>query len=245
MTTSARSRFVRSARALMSGLLILGASACSTSGGGAPSSASTPQLTPSNALPSSAGAASSAPQTAWELEAEPVEDHTHVDEDVVGDASAPTEEAMPDPGSSATPAEAGEEPLAEDRELDPCSLVTNEEWVQWSGIGTAPVPQPLEDGDACGWIAADDHLRMAIGAFPAASEQRWLTQDDVAGAATVAGIGDSAWWLESWPVGQSSTLVVEIGELDLVIEMSALQPDQEDLLEGARHFAEIAIERLP
>jgi hypothetical protein len=193
---------------------------------------------------SSAGEASSATQTAWEWEAEPSEDHSHVREDVPPVDGPGNGEAIGGIEAVESPVEAVEDSEAAEP-VDPCALVTEAEWADWSGGGTIPVPQPLEGGDACGWIDAADELRLAIGAFPVEGDVRWLSEDEAATATAVTGTGDEAWWLEGWPVGQSSTLVVEAGAFDVVIEMSALATDQERLLEGALHFANLALERLP
>jgi hypothetical protein len=102
----------------------------------------------------------------------------------------------------------------------------------------------LEDGDACGWIGPGDRVRMAIAVFRAAGAERWL-DPTTAGGEAVPGLGDLAVWLSGWPIAASSTLVVQFGEHDLVLEMSSLDPIDPLLLDGARELAEIALGRLP
>lgn len=238
---------MRSGRALLGWILILGATACSAPSGGA---SSPPGVEPSLSGSGSPSAPSAStgespaelPQAGWEWET--ADDQAPEDEET-GPADGPVDgEPVGDAPTDEDPVVALEESEA-DEVVDPCSLVTTEEWSAWSGgRGASPAPQSLEDGDACGWIAAGDELRMAIGLFPAAADERWLTAGDIALATAVPGIGDHAWWLESWPVAQSSTLVVTVGQLDVVIEMSALTADHERLLDGALHFAELILGRI-
>lgn len=179
----------------------------------------------------------------WDVE----ESDAHAHDDVAAEEGEPEGDALGEvagepPGEDQVDAD----PSAEPGWVDPCSLVTEAEWAEWTGDDTQTPVQVLEDGDACGWISADDDLRMAIGAFTALGADRWLSDDEFGDGEPVTGLGDRAVWLEDWPIEQSSTLVVEAGTFDLVIEMSARGTSgSSELLDGAVHFAELALERLP
>jgi hypothetical protein len=228
---------VRAVRPVLTAILLSGAVACASPVGTTPTdseTASTSQGQPTDEPPADT----------WEWAMESPEEHPHVLEDVAMHEGEPDGEPLPDVGSEEPPPDVSEDPPEGEAVLDPCSLVTESEWSDWTG-GADVSMEVLEDGDACGWIGPRDELRMAIGVFAAAGDDRWLTSEEMASGEPVNGLADEAWWLEGWPLAQSSTLVVAVDGLDLVIEMSAMQPDQADLLEAARHFAAMALGRLP
>ena len=243
---------------LTASLLALAALTSAACGGGTVATqAPTSSSQPSPATGSFGAGSPTAPTTTiappaagvWPWEATSPEDHAHVlvgveagpeptpDGQALGEgtaeASAPLESAVPAGSTS----------------VDACALVSPDEWGAWTerefGNASGQPPVDLEDGDACGWIAPGDRLRMAVAAFYAAGTSRWLDPAAADAGDPVEGLGDMAVWLAGWPLSVSSTLVIEAGPYDLVIEMSSLDGNQELMLEGARHFAAIALERLP
>lgn len=205
----------------------------------------TPSLTTisPNTGPQTPSPSQSAEADGWEWAAKSPDEHPHVLGEVAAHEEDPEGEELP-AGPEEPAQEVGEISPDGEEVIDPCALVTEAEWSSWTG-GADTSMEPLEDGDACGWIGPGDELRMAIGVFSAAGTDRWLTSEETASASPVDGLGEGAWWLEEWPLGQSSTLVVATDGIDLVIEMSALQPDPVGMLEAAQHFAAIALGRLP
>lgn len=239
-----------SIRALLLGILFLGVAACSPSDGtfrstsaGESSSPSIGSRTSPAPFAASDGPSAEPLEVGWAWESGTDHGSTPATEGVDPVDGPADGEPLGDVTTDGIPVIAVEEGHAA-QIVDPCSLVLAEEWADWSGGGTIPEPQRLEDGDACGWIAAGDQLRMAVGLFAAGGDGRWLSAGDLANASRVPGIGDSALWLQSWPVVQSSTLVVAVGHIDLVIEMSALTADEERMLDGATHFAELILDRI-
>lgn len=181
---------------------------------------------------------------AWVWEEDAAEADAH--DDIAAEAGEPVgEDELGEVGAELVPEEVSGDPEAESGWVDPCTLVEDAEWGEWTGQGLGTPRQPLEDGDACGWISRDDDLRMAIGVFTALGAERWLTAEEASRGEPVADVGDRALWLENWPVEQSSTLVVEVGDVDVVVEMSARDAEDDRLRNGALHFAELALGRLP
>jgi hypothetical protein len=238
-------------RALLAVLLLTGTTAAACGAGTAattsPNGPSPADLTFAPASPDG-GSAGPAGGT-WPWEAQPTDDHSHVE---VGDAAEtgspdgePLGEVVSDPAVGLPQSTNGTFVAG----VDPCTLVTDAEWSAWTerSLGSESV-QPaivLEDGEACGWIGPYDRARMAIGAFFAGGTTGWLDESDAARGTAVDGLGDRAVWLTNWPVAASSTLVVRARGFDVVIEMSSLEPNDDLLLSGAREFAAVAIGRLP
>jgi hypothetical protein len=133
--------------------------------------------------------------------------------------------------------------------FDPCSLVTAAEWQ--SVAGSAKGPYSLEYGDACGYTDAADRKRLAVGFFPASSgpggSGRWLTQADRERATKVSGLSASpAYWLAGYPVVEGSSLVIELPQGDLVIEIYAFEASDRAALQGpAETLARAALSRVP
>ena len=214
---------------------------------------STGEFTPTAAVPTetpgrSPAVASTGPvepsASGWPLDEEASDIHAH--DDVPADEGDPDGDALGEAAAEPPGAQIDPDPSVEPGWVDPCTLVTDSEWSEWTGDAGETPHQELEDGDACGWMSADDDVRMAIGAFGAFGGERWLPAEDAANGEAIPDLGDRAVWLERWPIEQSSTLVVEVGSVDLVIEMSARDPsDSAALRDGALRFAELALERLP
>jgi hypothetical protein len=146
----------------------------------------------------------------------------------------------------AGPDEAATEPTENEEEgaIDPCSLITTQDWFDFAQL--LPAAAMLEDGEACGWQNNDDDLRLALGVFNASSVGRYLPEDQRAAGTSVPDLGDQATWIEQWPIPQSSTLVIEVGALDVVLEVSArgeVWPAQ--MQSVALHFAALVLARLP
>lgn len=221
--------------------------------GGATTTSTNPPVPPSNgAAPTGTSVGTASPTSgAWPWDAAPPEDHPHVRDDIDADPAAVADGESLGDVASASDAPPAAEPggASGSRSINPCELVSAAEWSAWTEEATGSssgVPSVvLEEGDACGWIGPGDRLRMAIAALYAGGDRRWL-DPSVANAATpVDGLGDAAAWMPSWPVASSSTLVVQAGPYDLVIEMSSLDANDQLLFDGARQLAGIALERLP
>jgi hypothetical protein len=127
-----------------------------------------------------------------------------------------------------------------DDDLDPCTLVTAEEWAGWLD-DTEPdgAPVHLEYGEACGFLAEGDEIRLAIALIDLGNGS-WL--DDV-DTETVDVDGHDARWAEAHPIDASSTLTVDTPAGEIIIEMSG--GDRERQLDGAIHFATLALDRVP
>ena len=139
---------------------------------------------------------------------------------------------------------------------DPCTLVTAGEFSAWAGSAVSGDPLVLEDGEACGFVAEGDRLRMAIGVIPISTgDQRFLPPDgaglegvDVQPATGVDTSVDveRVVWVPRYPVEDSGVLVVEGQGFDLVVEMSSRDGRSgASLRDGAAHFATLALGRLP
>jgi hypothetical protein len=155
------------------------------------------------------------------------------------DASAPDEEGeQPEIGPDGMPIE-GFDP----EPIDPCALIFGIElWPDWLDR-QGPVVG-LEDGEACGWFNQADDFRLAIAVFEVGPDARYLTGMYDAGSAV--DFAERSTWLAGWPVAQSSTLVVESGSRDLVIEVSArTEAMREHLYDAALHFAREILVQLP
>jgi hypothetical protein len=126
-----------------------------------------------------------------------------------------------------------------DAELDPCTLVTAEEWRAWLD-DTEPDGGPvhLEYGEACGHLAEGDEVRLAI-ALIELGDRRWLDGVD---SETVDVGGHDARWAEAHPIAASSTLTVATPAGEIIVEMSG--GDREQQRDGAVHFAELALARV-
>ena len=149
-------------------------------------------------------------------------------------------EPLPEVAESGAEGEIASEEEIE--ELDPCSLITVEEWAAWRGVDASTAERvPLEYGDACGWRDEDDAVRLALAVIES-SGGSWLP-DDVA-AETVEVGTRTARWAVGYPVDVSSVLVVELDGAELILEMSALDgPDWDSLRAGAVELAGIAAGR--
>lgn len=136
--------------------------------------------------------------------------------------------------------EAAETPIDE---TDPCSLVTLAEWASWRQVDSASAEQkPLEGGDACGYLTEDDTVRLALATVEMEGGS-WLP-DDVASEAVDVD-GHRARWAIDYPVEVSSVLVVEVGDAELILEMSARDGTSDaDLRAGAVDLAAKALGRL-
>jgi hypothetical protein len=232
-------------------MLALLAAACSATGDGTSEVSRSPDASATGIGEPTGGS----PPAGWVWDAAPAEDHTHVIGDVEAEAGDPADqpdsEALgevalePPPAGPLVP-----DPVNGEGMLDPCALVLIPEWEAWTsealgaeGLGTPATV--LEDGEACGWMAAGDGVRMALGIFRAAGPGRWLSDAEAAAATPVDGLGHDAYWLSAWPLEQSSTLVVQAADLDVVIEVSARDASDALLRDGAQHFATLVLDRLP
>jgi hypothetical protein len=199
--------------------------------------------------PAPDGASSAPAGGTWPWEAEPTEDHSHVDVGGASESGAPDGEGLGEVAAEPSMALPLSTEGAIPPGVDPCALVTAAEWSAWTerSLASASVEPAivLEGGDACGWIGPNDRVRMAIGAFLAGGPTGWLDESDAAKGSAIEGLGDRAVWVTEWPVPASSTLVVRARSFDVVIEMSSLEPNNDLLLAGAREFAALAIGRLP
>jgi hypothetical protein len=159
-------------------------------------------------------------------------------------------DSAPDPGepdgerASNDAATAGrDQPLPDDQpdaQLDPCSLVTRDEWDDWLD-GTEPDGPPvhLEYGEACGFLSEGDEVRLAIALIDLGGES-WLDGED---SETIDVEGREARWAQDYPIDASSTLAVTTDAGELVIEMSGGSREQQR--DGAEHFASLALARVP
>lgn len=227
----------------------------------APPSAGGPGVTPADprasVRPSSEeGLTTPAPSVvpeAWSWEGASPESHPHVLPDEPPVDGEPSDDALGQLGAQDPPEDAETAPSDPPdgiREVDPCSLLSDEEWSEWldGAVGSSDDTETgivLEDGEACGWIGDGDSIRLAVGVFRADGEERWIDPAVGASAEPIQDLGDEAFWLPRWPVEESSTMIVLAGDFDLVIEMSAHQASRSILLDGARRFASIMLARLP
>lgn len=133
---------------------------------------------------------------------------------------------------------------ADDEGPDPCALVTTDEWRAIVGA-TPDEPELLEGGEACGYRNLSDTRRLAVAELPTMSEQRYLTAEDTAMAEAVEGLGDAAFWLPNWPLEQSSTLVVQQADIDLVLELTSRRdPADDHHKQAAISLAQTALGRI-
>lgn len=149
----------------------------------------------------------------------------------------------------------GEEPVPD---LDPCTLVTLDEWANIIGQSASEVEQlPLEYGDACGYLESADTQRVAIGVV------KWFAQSgdaDVDASTLVDSRYGNDSQTASWqavtvgnseglfasglPVTKSSLLVVKLDDAtDLVVEISSQQPNASSHRELGLKVAAIALPR--
>lgn len=128
-------------------------------------------------------------------------------------------------------------------EADPCSLVTLEEWATWRQVDpTTAEQEPLEGGDACGYLTEEDTVRLALATVEMAGGS-WLPDDVATEAVDVD--GHRGRWAVDYPVEVSSVLVVEVGDAELILEMSARDGTSDaDLRAGAIDLAAKALARL-
>jgi hypothetical protein len=124
---------------------------------------------------------------------------------------------------------------------DPCSLL--DPWAVGDFlVDRGNGPTPLEEGEACGWTDRNDERRVAIALLPA-EPRRW--RDDSAEGTQVEDTGGPTYWFHRHPVSVSSTLVVELPDVDLVVEVSSLDDaDERTLQRAALAYARAAGEKL-
>jgi hypothetical protein len=213
--------------------------------------ASAPSSGEAIASPSTSGLAAASGWTWGELP--PVAEDPSINGNPNGDAMGDGSRAGEQLGDGATdldltvgdaPPPTSPEPVPE---FDPCTLTQPAEWSAFAPNAIS-TPVQLEYGDACGWMNDGDTVRLAIALLPRGPDGGFLSDDDAraAGGLAIDGLGDSAWWVAGWPVPQSSTLVVVSGDNDLVVEMSWRNGSNADqMLAGAKHFAELALVRVP
>lgn len=169
-----------------------------------------------------------------------------------GEGATPSHTQDPEPGDGPTDGqEAGGEVVAsgtydtegteQPPDQDSCSLITAEEFA--AAAGGAAQQQVLEAGDACGYTAGDDSLRLAVALIAADADAGWLGGDVPAEQLEVH--GRPARWAARYPVEESSVLVVELEGHDLVIELSSRGNRHADsqLRQHAVDLAGPAIER--
>jgi len=226
-------------------------SACSSSAAPATPAGGTPGVTPGGPAATDAPP-TGAPAGEWEW---PYEDGGELPDETTDEGldpaggegpEAPDSAGLPDGPWATEPDPDADGVEVEGFDVDPCTLVGVDDWSSWIQQ-TAEAPVSLEGGIACGWRDGDDLLRMAIGVLPALDPaNRWLTPAEMTAGEGIDGLGDRAVWLEQWPVPVSSTLVIEVGLLDVVIEVSTRDPSlRERVRETALHFAPTVLGRLP
>jgi hypothetical protein len=225
-------------------------SACSSSAAPATPPGGSPGSTPAALAPASVSPAPVAGEWEWPYEAGGEFPDETTDEEVDPEGGvgleAPDSAGLPDGPWATEPDPDADGVEVEGFNVDPCTLVGPDDWSNWIQQ-SAEVPVSLEGGIACGWRDGDDLLRMAIGVLPALDPaNRWLTPAEMAAGEAIDGLGDRAVWLEQWPIPASSTLVIEVGSLDVVIEVSTVDSSLgERLRETALHFAPTVLGRLP
>lgn len=126
--------------------------------------------------------------------------------------------------------------------LDPCSLITLDEWAAWRNVDvSAAANVELEYGDACGYVTDDDEIRLAITVVDHGLEP-WLSDDVLTIQVDVGNSVGS--WATGYPVDGSSLLVVDLGAADLILEISSRDgTGSETLRDGAVHLASLAMLR--
>jgi hypothetical protein len=216
------------------------ATSAATSSGSTPTAQSTAAAasTSGSATDSPAPTATATPE-AWDW---PLDGDDDIAEDTDSTAGQPDGEQA---GAAPTdqPSKPAKHP-AEEPAIDPCALITSDDWIDF--IFEVPAGAILEDGEACGWQNHDDDLRLALGVFSASLNSRYLSDEDRSVGTPVDGYGDRATWMEQWPIPQSSTLVIEIGARDVILEVSARGDTWPSRMEEvARHFADLVMARLP
>jgi hypothetical protein len=225
--------------------------ACSSSAAPTPSIPGTPGSTPGGPQATDAPP-TGGPIVEWEWPYEDggeLPDETtdeELDPEGVAGPDAPDSVGLPDGPWATEPDPNADGVEVEGFDVDPCTLLAPDDWSTWIRQA-AEAPVSLEGGLACGWRDGDDLLRMAIGVLPALDPaDRWLTPEEMAAGEPIDGLGDRAVWLEQWPVPVSSTLVIELGSLDVVIEVSTRDPSLVERLRAtALHFASIVLGRIP
>lgn len=135
--------------------------------------------------------------------------------------------------------------------VEPCSLVTIEEWAGIRGTDAEDISQViLEDGDACGFKDGEDLVRVAWAPFAIPGNGGWLPSDLSVQYVGVEG-ALYAQWVEHYPLDVSSVLEVwRRGEMPrggqgyLVVEVSARDDTpQSELQRLAVELAETALPR--
>lgn len=149
----------------------------------------------------------------------------------------------------------GEEPVAD---VDPCTLLTVDEWADIVGVATTAVEQlPLEFGDACGYLESSDAQRVAMGVVSWFVESGSVEADPKFSAEDRYGhpgrestwdsinVGDSRGQFASGlPVAKSSLMVIALdAATDLVIEVSSTTPNAAAHRELAMKVGAIALTR--
>lgn len=149
----------------------------------------------------------------------------------------------------------GDEP---EPDLDPCSLLSLEDWANIVGKAADQVEQiPLEYGEVCGYLEQSDTQRVAIGIV------KWFNSESDQGASPqelaelrYGNIGQTTSWesitvdqygglfATGVPVAKSSLVVVTLDEeTDLVIEVSSVKPDASVHRQLGVKVADIAVQR--
>ncbi len=128
--------------------------------------------------------------------------------------------------------------------FDPCSLLGVEEWASWRRVPPDEASKyPLEQGEACGYRSVEDSIRVAFAVLETSGGvSSWLPDDTVSEDVQVGQA--PARWVRRYPIPESSVLVVDLGEAELVLEMSSRgSADDAMLREGAIELATRAAER--
>lgn len=124
--------------------------------------------------------------------------------------------------------------------IDPCELLTLEEWARWRDVDPSQAwTDPLEGGLACGYGTQDDAVRVAFAMLTPS----WIT--GYAAEATTEVGGRAATWSIQFPIPESSILVVPVtDDLELVLEVSRrAEGGSATMLDGAVALATIILER--
>lgn len=149
----------------------------------------------------------------------------------------------------------GDEPVPD---LDPCTLLTLDEWAEIVGTTATDVEQlPLEYGEVCGYLESSDTQRVAIGVV------KWFVEPGDTGVDSTTRtedryghqgrtttwdpitVGDSqALFASGLPVAKSSLIVVSLDdETDLVIEVSSTTPNADSHRDVGSQVGAIALPR--
>jgi len=224
---------------------VVGVSACGSDGSSSSQTSSSPSVVATGASESTSTSTTVPELRAWSL-GDATASPLPTEDDLDAPADAPEDADLTDhyvfdvlgpegdPPSDSTP---GLPPI------DPCTLVTTSEWATWAGVvESATSTMSLEYGTACGYLVADDSVRLALAVIEPGDP--WFANESYDSDVAVGGLTGK--WAAGYPLDESSTLVVALpGGSQLVIELSSRGSWNDDQLrDGAVQFATSALAQL-